>query len=99
MNTKGTEANHSRAFNIFIALQSLHKICHQCCTMLCSSLIVHAEEVRHFLEGCVLIACGTNRLETRTDCRTDGTVNFGQLLGLTDTLFARLMIRHLFISG
>ena len=67
--------------------------------MLGSGLIEHAEEVRHFLEGGILVRSGTDGLKTRTDGGTDGTVNFGQLLGLTDTLFARLMIRHLFISG
>lgn len=67
--------------------------------MLCSSLIEHAEEVRHFLEGSVLIASRTDGLKTRADSGTDRTVDFGQLLGLTNTLFARLMIWHLYISG
>lgn len=69
------------------------------CTMLCSSLIEHAEEVRHFLESSILISSRTDNLEARADSRTDGTVDFGQLLGLTNTLFARLMIWHLYISG
>ena len=65
----------------------------------CSSLIEHAEEVRHFLESSILISSRTDNLEARADSRTDGTVDFGQLLGLTNTLFARLMIWHLYISG
>lgn len=66
---------------------------------LCGGLVEHAEEMRHFLEGGILVACGANRLETRADGGTDGTVHGGQLLGLTDTFFARLMIWHLYISG
>lgn len=62
-------------------------------------LVEHAEEARHFLECGILVACATDSLKTRADGGTDRTVHGGQLLGLTDTFFARLMIWHLYISG
>ncbi len=62
-------------------------------------LVEHAEEARHFLEGGILVACATDSLKTRADGGTDRTVHGGQLLGLTDAFFARLMIWHLYISG
>lgn len=66
---------------------------------LCSGLVEHAEEARHFLECGILVARCTDRLETSADSGTDRTVHEGQLLGLTDAFFARLMIWHLYISG
>lgn len=64
-----------------------------------SGLVEHTEETWHFLEGGILVACATDSLKARADSGTDGTVHSGQLLGLTDAFFARLMIWHLYISG
>ncbi len=74
-------------------------ICIETGTTLRSGLVEHAEEMRHFLECGILIARATDSLKARADSGTDGTVHSGQLLGLTDAFFARLMIWHLYISG
>lgn len=64
-----------------------------------SSLVEHAEQVRHFLKGSVLGCSRANDLEASTDCRTDRTVHSIGLFGLKQTLFARFMLRHLKFSG
>ena len=62
-------------------------------------LVEHAEELRHFSEGGVLRGSGTDNLEASADRCTGCTVHGIGLFGLTQTLFARLVLRHLKISG
>ena len=68
-------------------------------TALGGSLVQHAEQVGHFLESSFLRGGGTDHLEAGTDRGTDGTVHGVGLFGLTQTLFARFVLRHLLISG
>ena len=63
------------------------------------SLVEHAEELRHFFEGSSFSSGSADNLEASTDSATSGTVHCVGLFGLKQTLFARLVLRHLKISG
>ena len=68
-------------------------------TTLSGSLVQHAEQVGHLLEGSFLGSCCANHLEAGTNRGTDGTVHGVGLFGLAQTLFARFVLRHLLFSG
>lgn len=74
-------------------------ICAETGTTLGSSLVKHAEQSRHGLEGFFLGGGATDSLEGGTDSGTSRTVHGIGLFGLKQTLFARFVLRHLIISG
>ena len=66
---------------------------------LVGSNVEKAEQLRHFGKGGILRGSSTDDLEACANFCAGSTVHSIGLFGLTQTLFARLMLRHLISPG